>query len=320
MQLSQALDGYKIASLAEGYSQHTIKPYLSALGTLIEYLGDKEIHLITSDDLRNFMSYLATDYIPERMNNPKNTSHLSTASHHRYWKAIRSFFKWAGPEFNIQRPDLTLKMPAWESKEIIPFTEDEIKLLLKNCDFATVPAGKRKEYQIKRSQSTRDKAIILILLDTGIRVGELTRLRICDVNLENGEVYIQPFHVKKTHSRTTYIGKVTRKILWRYIIGREGVRKDDFLFVTASNRPMTCQRVLNLLSRLGKTSGILRVHPHRFRHTFAIQYLRNNGDIFSLKRILGHKSFEMVNHYLNISTSDASNTHQKASPVDRWNL
>jgi integrase/recombinase XerD len=320
MQLSKAIEGYKIASLADGYSQLTLNTYLSALGILIKYLGDKEIQLITSEDLHYFMSYLTTDYIPERMNNPNNKTRLSTASHHRYWKAIRSFFKWAEIELNIERPDLTLKMPAWESKEIIPFTEEEIKLLLKTCDYASVPAGKRKAYQFKRIQANRNKSIILTLLDSGMRIGELTRLRICDVNLENGEIYIHPFHVKKTHPRTTYLGKVARKILWKYIVNREGVRKDDFLFVTVSNKPMTCQRILNLLSRLGKSAGIEKVHPHRFRHTFAIQYLRNGGDIFTLKRILGHKRFDMVNHYLNISSVDTLSAHQKAGPVDRWNL
>jgi integrase/recombinase XerD len=320
MHLSKALEGYKIGALAEGYSQLTIITYQSALSTMIEYLGDMELQSVTSDDLHRFMNFLVTDYVPERLNNPKNAGALSTASHHRYWKAIRSFFKWAARELGIQRPDLTLKMPAWESREVIPFTEDEIKTLLKRCEYVDVPVGKRHAYQFRRPQAIRDKSIILTLLDTGMRVGELTRLRICDVNLENGEVYIHPFHVKKSHSRTTYLGKAGRKTLWHYLVNREGVRSDDFLFVTTSNKPMTCQRVLNLLSQLGRSAGIRSVHPHRFRHTFAIQYLRNGGDIFTLKRILGHKRFEMVNHYLNISSTDAQNAHQKASPVDRWNL
>jgi integrase/recombinase XerD len=224
-------------------------------------------------------------------------------------ESYRSFFKWAGNELAIDRPNLTLKMPAWESREIIPFTEDEIKSLLKSCEYAIVPAGKRKAYQFRRANATRDKAIILTLLDTGIRVGELTRLRLGDVNLENGEVYIHPFHVKKSHSQTTYYGKIARKVLWHYIVNREGVRADEMLFVTSSNKPMTCHRVLNLLSRLGKSAAIRSVHPHRFRHTFAIQYIRNGGDIFTLTRLLGHKRLDMVNHYLNISSTDTQNAH-----------
>jgi len=150
MQLSKALQGYRISSLAEGFSQLTIRTYLSALNTLIDYIGDKEIEQITSDELLGFMSYLVTDYVPKRLNNPNNKTQLSTASHHRYWKAIRSFFKWAKVELGIDRPDLTLKMPAWENKAIIPLAEDEIITLLRGCDYALVPAGKRKEYKIRK--------------------------------------------------------------------------------------------------------------------------------------------------------------------------
>ncbi len=320
MKLRYGLEGYKIYALAGGYSAQTIMVYLSAMGTLIEFLGDKEIQEVTSDDLQKFKGYLVTDYVPVRINNPSNTEKLSTASHHRYWKAIRSFFKWAAEELNIPRPDLKLKMPSWESKEITPFSEEEINELIKGCDYAVVPAGVRKEYRIRKTAAIRNKAIILTLLDTGIRVGELTRLRVCDVNLENGEVYIKPHHVRKSHSRTTYIGKTTRKVLWRYLVTREGPQHDDMLFVSITDKPMTTHSVQAVMAKLGNSSGIKGVHPHRLRHTFAIQYLRNGGDVFTLKRLLGHKTFEMVNHYLNISSIDTQSAHKRASPVDRWHL
>lgn len=320
MQLSTALEGYVFAALADGYSQLTITAYRSAIGTMIEYLGDKEIDVVSTDDLRGFMNYLQTTYVPERRNNPHNTEPLSTASHHRYWKAMRSFFKWAEKELGTKRPDLPIKMPEWESREIIPFTEEEIKALLKGCEYADVPAGKRRAYRLRRQNALRDKALILTLLDTGVRVGELTRLRISDVNLENGEVYVRPFHVKKTHSRTTYLGKIARKALWRYLVERGSVRPADPLFVTRDGKPLTRQRVLSLLSRIGKAMKINGVHPHRFRHTFSIQYLRNGGDLLTLKRLLGHKRLEMVNHYLNLASSDVQSAHQQASPVDRWKL
>jgi integrase/recombinase XerD len=320
MQLSKAIEGYIFSALADGYSQLTLRTYHSALETIMEYLGDKEVEEITTNDLKGFMHYLVTSYRPERRNNLDNFEPLSTASHHRYWKAMRSFFKWAEKDLGTRRPDLAIKMPAWESKEIVPLTEDEIIALLKGCEYANVPEGKRKAYKLRRPSAIRDKAIILVLLDTGIRVGELTRLRISDANLENGEVYIRPFHVRKTHSRTTFLGKTARKALWRYLVERGEVRPDDPLFVTNDDKPMTRERVLSMLSRLGKSCGVSSVHPHRFRHTFSIQYFRNGGDIMTLKRLLGHKRLEMVNHYLNIASSDVQSAHQKASPVDRWKL
>jgi len=320
MQFSKAIEGYTIAALADGYSQSTLNTYRYALNTMVEYIGDKEVSDISTENLRGFMNYLVTVYTPERRNNPSNVEPLSTASHHRYWKAMRSFFKWAEMDLRVSRPDLSIKMPAWESKDIIPLTEEEIRSLLKSSEYAQVPAGKRQAYQFRRKTALRDRAIILTLLDTGVRVGELTRLRTGDVNMENGEVFVRPFHVKKTHSRTTYLGKASRKAIWRYLVERDDAKPETPLFLTIEDRPMSRHRVLGLLSQLGKSAGISKVRPHRFRHTMAIQYLRNGGDIYTLKRILGHKSFEMVNHYLNLSTIDSLNAHQKASPVDRWNL
>ena len=62
------------------------------------------------------------------------------------------------------------------------------------------------------------------------------------------------------------------------------------------------------------------VHPHRLRHTFAINYLRNGGDVYSLKYLLGDTTLVMVERYLHLTTADASNTHRKASPADNWRL
>jgi integrase/recombinase XerD len=320
MQLSKAVDGYAISSLAEGYSPLTLNTYKSALFTMIEYLGDKDVSKVTTEDLKGFMSYLVTGHTPERRNNPQNTERLSTASHHRYWKAMRSFFKWANKDLSVGRPDAPIKMPKWENKEITALTKSEVEALLKACEYANVSSRNRKLYKFRKPNALRNRAIILTLLETGVRVGELTRLRVGDVDLENGEVFVRPFHVGKTHSRTTYLGKTGRKAVWHYLANRGDCRQDDPLFVTDEDQPMTRQRVLAMLNRLGKSANIKSVHPHRFRHTCAIEYLRNGGDIFTLKALLGHKRMNMVDRYLEIARADVQNAHRKASPADNWRL
>lgn len=319
MNILKAIDGFQIARLAEGYAPVTLSSYKSSLRTLAEYLEDPEISSITPDDLQSFMHYLHTEYIPERKSG--STKPLATASFHRYWKAIRSFFKWASNEFNFPRPDLSLKMPSYNHREVVPLTEEEIKKLLKACDHAKpVVDGKRRPYQCKCPSALRDRALILFLLDTGVRAGECARVCIKDVDLEKGEIHIHPFHVQKTKPRTVYLGKSARKAIWKYQSSRENPYPEDPLFITTQGRPMTNESIRSVLYGVASTAGVSNVHPHKFRHTFAIQYLRNGGDVFTLQRLLGHSSLEMVRRYLALSDSDAASAHHSASPADRWHL
>lgn len=89
---------------------------------------------------------------------------------------------------------------------------------------------------------------------------------------------------------------------------------DDLIFQMETNS-IRC-----LLRRLGERASVKDVHSHRFRHTFAIEFMRNGGDVFSLQRLLGHSSLEMVRRYLTLADTDAKFSHEKASPADRWHL
>lgn len=79
-------------------------------------------------------------------------------------------------------------------------------------------------------------------------------------------------------------------------------------------------KLSEMFRNLGKRAGVKNVHPHRFRHTFAIQYLRNAGDPYTLQAMLGHSTMEMVRHYLKLAQVDLELAHRRASPVDNWRL
>ena len=80
---------------------------------------------------------------------------------------------------------------------------------------------------------------------------------------------------------------------------------------------MSRHALAHTIRSIGQRAGVARLHPHRFRHTFGVDYLRAGGDVLTLQRILGHSTLAMVNHYLHLATSDVVARHQAHSPVDR---
>ncbi len=306
--LSQAIEGFIIARRADGYSPKTIDQYLWALNMLKQYV-DKPLRQVDVDDLRSFLASV--------QENPR----LSRSSVFHVWKAIRAFYKWASAEGLSERPDKLLTKPRFAYREIQPLSEAEIKALLKAIDRTVPSKGRRQPFTMPRPTAQRDRAIVLLLLDTGIRASELCRLTIKDLDLHNATITVRP-HLSgiKSRPRIIPIGNVTKKALWRYLASRNTEYKGDELFFSREGHPLNPSSLRLLLFRLGKRAGVPNVHPHRFRHTFAIQYLRNGGDVFTLQRILGHSTLSMVQHYLALADADAQSAHRKASPADNWKL
>lgn len=319
MNLSKAIEGYCIAKLADGYSPNTIRGYKIHFQQLLDYCGDLEIQDIQSDNLKAFMVWLRQTYQPNRASGDRSPYRSTTMRN--AWCALRSLFKWAANELRIARPDLDLKLPKVSYPEIVPFTQVEVEALLKACDQTREVSLGDKTFKMKRPTALRDRLLIMVLLDTGLRVSECLNLRVKDVNLENGEVFVRPMtSSRKNRSRTLRIGTATKKLLWNYLSKREQNFHEDPLFLTTQNRQMERSSVRNLLCRLGNRAGVNHVYPHRFRHTFAIQFLRNGGDVFSLQQALGHSDWSMTRHYANLAQSDLQNAFRRASPVDNWRL
>jgi integrase/recombinase XerD len=302
--LSRAVEGFLLNVAASGRSSNTIRNYKAELKRFVGWVGDNEINKIDSQIIENFMLYLKNDFrithAASTAITPRKISQKTLSNAHG---TLAVFWKWVSIEFQISNPFKVTPIKVY-TKPIAPLKENEIQLLLNVC---------------KRNK--RNRSIILTLLDSGIRVSEMCSIRIKDIDFESGRVFITG---KGSKSRFVYLGKVSRHALWSYLLERFPSSKpliDDYLFVDRYGiHPLTRGGVLQLLKRLGREAGISKVHPHRMRHSFCVEYLRNGGNVFELQNMIGHSDLSMCRKYLELSQMDLETSAKRASPADNWRL
>jgi integrase/recombinase XerD len=309
MRLSQAIDGFLLHT-ALGLSRHTVSDYSNTLRQWLAFLGDDpEVASVTADHVRRFLYYLRVD----RDLAPKTVKNAHTG--------LSAFFTWLEAETGQQHVIRgRIASPKAGSREIVPLSRRDVRSLLDACDRSVIWHGeKRAGATTARATRLRDRAIIVCLLDTGMRAQELCSLLVGDVDIKTGAVQIR--HGKGDKGRVVYLGVSAREALWRYLNKRKKPMTDDPLFATTQAGPMDRNALRKLLLAAGQRAEITEsVGPHRFRHTFAINYLRNGGDVFTLQRLLGHSTMDMVRRYLALAEVDVADAHRRASPADNWRL
>lgn len=238
---------------------------------------------------------------------PRSDAPLSPATVQGYVRTLKSFFSWLEREgYIIANPMTRIPVPRAPMKVIDTFTADQIGKLADVC-------------QRSNGNGYRNLSILLLMLDSGIRVSELTAIDLGDVNLSEGHIRI--VGAKGSRERIVPIGSLVQKSLWKYI---NYFRPQPLtlavtkLFLNDKGLPLTKNGIQQMLWRHGRRAGLIgvRCSPHTFRHTFAKNYLLKGGDVFSLQKILGHSSLASVRIYLNLFATDIKKQHQRFSPVD----
>jgi len=320
MNIKDAISQYAIDSIADDYSPVTIMVYTNALKKFADFVGDyTELEDITNRHIKNFNMYLRTSYKGVRMDNPDR---LSSASLHRYWKALRSFFKWAKLELDLESPEKYVKAPQYENKEIIPLTHLEVQRLLAALHY-TEPIFRStadRLYQFRLPDPARNKAIILLILDTGIRPAELSRLRVKHLMANSEKIEIIPHRIGKTRARILELSAPTRQAILTYLKSRGALTQDDFLFVTTNGLPMRTNSIGKAIRTIAKRAHVENCFTYRLRHTFAVEYLRNGGDLFTLQYFMGHSNIKTTRRYISFLEQDREHAHKIASPVKNWKL
>lgn len=306
---TQALDGYYLHLRARRLSEHTLADYANTFRKFAEYMADDPA--LTAIDRGDVQSFLAS-FDPEL---------ISAKTLLNYHTGLSAFYTWAVAEglapVHIVRQ---VAPPDPEKKEIIPYTEADVKLMLASLE-RTKPyhrAGQIEPSDRALPNPLRNRAIILTLLDTGLRASELCSLRLANADLKNQR--LTRILGKGNRERTVLLSAKTAKAIWRYLATRPEAKPKYALFPGDDDQPFQRQSLARLIKRIGDRAGVPHAHPHRFRHTFAINFLKNGGNIFVLQELLGHSSLEMVKHYLHLANLNTEEVHRHASPVANWNL
>jgi integrase/recombinase XerD len=244
--------GFFIAKSAEGISPETVKDYSRSFGYFGEWLKDQDVP--TSTELKAFFAWLR-----ERPNGLDSERKLSPKTIFNAWVALKSFFRWYAEETGANNPMAKVAAPKVPETVIEPLTQDEITAMIKACEYAkpTQRAGQRA-FTKRRPTAARDRAIVLMLLDAGLRATELCNLRVDDLDLESGKVLIKKG--KGGKGRIVYVGRAARKALWRYLSKRK-VKPSDPLFATTDDRSLDRSRLRHLLDNLGERANVVDLHP-----------------------------------------------------------
>ncbi len=323
LSLAKAITGFMQYKAAEGLSPNTLQSYQRDLKLWLEYAGDIPLQQITTALLQEYFVWLRTDYQPRRIT--RNREALASKTIHNFYISLCAFFTWAKRELELPNPIKAIPAPKFEQAPIEPFTKEEVEALLKACEQCNeAKTTDRRKYIMRRATGRRDQAIIMTLLDTGLRASELSALKVGDVDLKTGKVLVKHGRLggaKGGKGRTVFLGKAARRVLWRYLAEREdGEEPGAPLFLVKYDRPMNKNALRLIIVHLGQKAGVKKCHPHRFRHTFALTYLRAGGDVFTLQALLGHSTLDMVQHYARLAEIDIEQAHKRASPADNWRL
>jgi len=310
LSLDDVIRRYALSNQAENKSPVTVTWYNDMLRSFFDYMKRTQdscrLNDFTVDAIRSYIIFLRQK--PKYQGHPctpEQTMLLSPKTLQGHVRALKAFSSWLYADGYTEENVLSnLKMPKAPVKLMEPLTPDEISRVIGSIDRNTLTGA-------------RNYAMLVTLLDTGLRASELANIALGNLDLTDGFIKAMG---KGSKERIVPVGKFVRMTLWNYIERirpRYGVSDNNYLFLALGGKPILVNTVKLLFSRLAKVSGVKRLHAHLCRHTFAINYLMNGGDIFSLREILGHTTLEMVNHYLRFTSSQITAQHHKYSPMDR---
>lgn len=299
MLISQMLTKFEAYLLTEKcVSLNTIAAYKTDLEQFIDFLQKlhpQEPAAIATEDIRSFLQHLFA-------------LGLKTSSVSRKISSLKAFFTYA--HSNVEWDDIAEDIEFPKSERTLPkyLSEQEIELLFQAADRDTTYCG------------VRNKVMIYLLYVSGMRISELTHLRLTDIQIDRGLVIV---HGKGDKERIVPLPESMLLLLQHYIallqvssINNHGTVLFLFpIFYAGVIKPISRQALWGIMKDLWKKTGISKtISPHQLRHSFATHMLKHGADLRSLQLLLGHEHLSTVQMYTHVEKSYARTIYDKKHP------
>jgi site-specific recombinase XerD len=231
-----------------------------------------------------------------------------SASHqHQAYRTLKTFLRWcvetkALPENPLR--GFTMRTP--KTLPDVP-TEDELRAVLAVCPDTL--------------EGVRNRAMILVLADAGLRASELTYLLVEDWRPSNRTLFVRSGKGRK--DRVAFVGPTTTRALKAWLARHPAPSGEAFLFCDREGRPLKYRHLVQVLHRLSRKAGLpatRRLHPHALRHFAATSWLRGGAGLDEVRRLLGHESLNTTLRYSSLVGADLARAHKKAGAIERLRL
>ncbi|USB34267.1 tyrosine-type recombinase/integrase [Paenibacillus sp. YPG26] len=276
-------------------SKHTLAFYRREFNVFRKALEEQHI---STDPGKLTEDILKENVILYMMENGQKETSINCVL--RALRAMFNFLVWEG--YLLQSPMHKMTLIKQKRTVVSTFTPDQLRLLIAQPDQKTFVG-------------VRDRVIMMLFSETGVRVRELSDIKISDINWRDGVIKIDGKGYKQ---RLVPFQSVMRKELGKYLTLR-GSLDHDTLFVTIDNTPLTVRQIQEQIAFYGRRAGItgVRCSPHTLRHTFAKMSVQNGADVFALQAVLGHATLDQVRTYVNMFSNEVRDQHRKFSPLEK---
>ncbi len=285
-----AVERFQAACRVRNHSPATRQIYFAVLGRFA-----REVQVYSPIALADINIGTIEGYLADLL------TRMKPVSAHQHYRVLRTFLLWCvSTGLCVDTPMRGITMRTPKTLPRVP-SDDEVRALLRACG--------------EGWEGCRNKVLVALLADGGLRVSEALRLRLEDMDFTTRTLTVRGG--KGGKDGLGFFGSETARLLQAWLAMRPGSDQADFLFATRDGRPLTRDYGTHLLHRLSKRAGLPRkIGPHALRHYAAMALLKNTGNLEVVRQVLRHETLAMTLRYARLAGLEVAQQFRQASPLD----